>query len=229
MNEKYLEAGKIISTHGIKGEVKVLPWADSPEFLTRFKTFYLVGAVIGRPQTGEPLDGGTDCRGQFANWPRNDKKGDLSASGGRPMTAPTGGCKPEGPASGGRSMSAPTALNVEQSRVQKTCVLIKFKGIDTVEDAQKLREKVLSIARDDPRIPAGTIFQADLIGMPVRAGGKEIGKIAEILSMPSSDVWVVRGEKEYLIPNVKAFVPAIELSLGYVDVNLIEGMETDAD
>ena len=31
----------------------------------------------------------TDCRGQFANWPRNDKKGDLSASGGRPMTAPT--------------------------------------------------------------------------------------------------------------------------------------------
>ena len=41
MNETYLEAGKIVSTHGIKGEVKVLPWADSPEFLTRFKTFYL--------------------------------------------------------------------------------------------------------------------------------------------------------------------------------------------
>ena len=47
--------------------------------------------------------------------------------------------------------------------------------------------------------------------------------------MPASDVWVVKGEKEYMIPNVKAFVPVIDLSLGYVDVNLIEGMETDKD
>ena len=181
MNEKYLEAGKIVSTHGIKGEVKVLPWADSPEFLTRFRTFYLVGASVARPY-GE-----------------------------------------------GRPMAAPTALAVESARVQKTCVLIKFKGIDTVENAQKLRDKVISIARDDPRIPAGTVFQADLVGMPVRADGREIGKIAEILSMPSSDVWVVKGEEEYMIPNVKAFVPEIDLSLGYVDVNLIEGMETDKE
>ena len=176
MNETYLEAGKIVSTHGIKGEVKVLPWADSPEFLTKFKTFYLVG---------EP-----------------------SASGGRPM-------------------AAPTALNVESARVQKTCVLLKFRGIDTVEDAAALRDRVLSIARDDPHIPAGTVFQADLIGMPVRANGREIGKIAEVLTMPASDVWVVKGERSYMIPNVKAFVPKIDLTLGYVNVNLIEGMETD--
>ena len=108
-------------------------------------------------------------------------------------------------------------------------MLIKFRGIDTVEDAQKLRDKVISIARDDSKIPAGTVFQADLIGMPVWAEGREIGKITEILSMPSSDVWVVRGEREYMIPNVKAFVPAIDLSLGYVNVNLIEGMETDRE
>ena len=186
MNETYLEAGKIVSTHGIRGEVKVLPWADSPEFLTRFKTFYLVGGgVLDAPNLSI-----TDTRG--------------------PSGTP-----------------APTALAVESSRVQKSCVLIKFRGIDTVEDAQKLRDKVLSIARDDPRIPAGTVFQADLIGMPVRADGAEIGRITEILSMPSSDVWVVKGEKAYMIPNVKTFVPAIDLTLGYVNVNLIEGMETD--
>ena len=167
MYEKYLEAGKIVSTHGIKGEVKVLPWADSPEFLTRFRTFYL--------KTGTET------------------------------------------------------LLVERSHVHKNVVLMKFKGIDTVEDAAKLRDKVISIARDDPRIPAGTVFQADLIGMPVRANGAEIGRIAEILSMPASDVWVVKGERSYMIPNVKAFVPEIDLSLGYVNVNLIEGMETDAE
>ena len=106
-------------------------------------------------------------------------------------------------------------------------VLIKFKGIDTVEEAQKLRDKVLFIARDDPHIPAGTVFHADLIGLPVRAHGEEIGTIREILSMPSSDVWVVRGEHEYMIPQVKAFVPSLDFSKGYIEVNLIEGMRTD--
>ena len=173
MNETYLETGKIVSTHGIKGEIKVLPWADSPEFLTRFKTFYL---------------------------------------------APVGSAK-----------AAYRALEAESCRVQKTCVLVKFKGIDTVEDAAALRERVLCIARDDPHIPAGTVFQADLIGLPVYANGAALGTIREILSMPSSDVWVVRGEHEYMIPNVRAFVPEIDLSLGRVDVNLIEGMQTDAD
>ena len=39
--EKYLEAGKIINTHGIRGEVKIEPWADSPEFLKGFKALYI--------------------------------------------------------------------------------------------------------------------------------------------------------------------------------------------
>ena len=184
MNETYMETGKIVSTHGIKGEVKVLPWADSPDFLTRFKTFYLVGGgVLDAPNVSI-----SDTRG--------------------PSGTP-----------------APTALAVESSRVQKTCVLIKFRGIDTVEEAQQLRGRVLFIARDDPHIPAGTVFQADLIGLPVYAEGREIGRIKEILTMPSSDVLVVKGEKEYMIPNVKAFVPTLDPTLGRIDVNLIEGMD----
>lgn len=40
MLKEYLEIGKIVSTHGIKGEVRVNPWCDSPEFFKRFKTLY---------------------------------------------------------------------------------------------------------------------------------------------------------------------------------------------
>lgn len=40
MLKKYLEIGKIVSTHGIKGEVRVDPWCDSPAFFKRFKTLY---------------------------------------------------------------------------------------------------------------------------------------------------------------------------------------------
>lgn len=39
--KKYLETGKIVTTHGIKGEVKVYPWCDTPEFLLDFDQFYL--------------------------------------------------------------------------------------------------------------------------------------------------------------------------------------------
>ena len=41
MQERYLDCGKIVSTHGIRGEVKVEPWCDSPDFLLDFDTFYL--------------------------------------------------------------------------------------------------------------------------------------------------------------------------------------------
>lgn len=47
MAEKYLEAGKVINTHGLGGEVKIQPWADSPDFLTAFKRYYIDSAPVG--------------------------------------------------------------------------------------------------------------------------------------------------------------------------------------
>ena len=49
MLKQYLETGKITGTHGLRGEMRVQPWCDSPEFLTGFKTLYL------DPQGKEPL------------------------------------------------------------------------------------------------------------------------------------------------------------------------------
>ena len=37
----YIETGEVISVHGLRGEVKVYPWADSPDFLEEFDTFYI--------------------------------------------------------------------------------------------------------------------------------------------------------------------------------------------
>ena len=41
MKKQYLDSGKIVGTHGIKGEVRIEPWCDSPEFLCAFKKLYL--------------------------------------------------------------------------------------------------------------------------------------------------------------------------------------------
>ena len=44
MPKQFLECGKIVTTHGVRGEVKVQPWCDGPEFLRQFTTFYLDAA-----------------------------------------------------------------------------------------------------------------------------------------------------------------------------------------
>lgn len=43
MKNQYLEAGEIVNTHGIRGEVKIMPWCDGPDFLKAFHTFYIEG------------------------------------------------------------------------------------------------------------------------------------------------------------------------------------------
>jgi len=46
MTKDYLEAGKIVNTHGVRGEVKIQPWADSPEFLQEFDILYMDGRPV---------------------------------------------------------------------------------------------------------------------------------------------------------------------------------------
>ena len=46
MKKRYLEAGEIVNTHGVRGEVRIQPWADEAAFLTRFRLFYLDGAPV---------------------------------------------------------------------------------------------------------------------------------------------------------------------------------------
>lgn len=46
MKQQFLEAGKIVNTHGIRGEVKIVPWCDSPEFLCDFRTIYIDGNPV---------------------------------------------------------------------------------------------------------------------------------------------------------------------------------------
>ena len=46
MKSQFLEAGQIVNTHGIQGEVKIVPWCDSPEFLLQFGTLYLDGTPV---------------------------------------------------------------------------------------------------------------------------------------------------------------------------------------
>ncbi len=161
MKLQFVEAGEIVNVHGLAGEIKVLPWLDSPEDLVDFDR----------------------CR-----IARHD-------------------------------------YEIENCRVQKTCCLVKLRGIDTVEDAQKLRGKTVLLYRED--IDDGVIFAAELIGVEVFCDGEKIGDITEVLDYPGNSVYVVKGEKTYMIPAVKAFILNTDVEGNRMEVKLLEGMETD--
>lgn len=161
MKLQFLEAGEIVTTHGVRGEVKVLPWADSPEFLLDFKR-----VLIGTKE-----------------------------------------------------------YKVQQCRVQKSCNLMKLAGVDTMEDGQQLRGKVIQIYREDA--PEGLIFAAELEGMNVFSDGALIGQLTEVLDYPGNKVYVVKGKHEYMIPAVNTYILSTDLDQNRIDVRLIEGMRTD--
>ena len=116
-------------------------------------------------------------------------------------------------------------FEMEQVRVQKTCNLVKLKGVDTMEAAQAMRGKKVELYRED--IDDEVIFAAELIGVEVYCDSKCIGKVKEVLDYPGNSVYVVRGEHEYMIPAVKQFVLSTDMEKNEMQVKLIEGMRTD--
>jgi 16S rRNA processing protein RimM len=114
---------------------------------------------------------------------------------------------------------------IDQCRVQKTCNLVKLHGIDTMEAAQAMRGRILELYRED--IDDEIIFAAELTGVDVFADGKNIGKIVDVLDYPGNSVYVVRGEHEYMIPAVSAFILSTDLEKNEMQVKLLEGMRSD--
>lgn len=165
MQNQYLEVGKVTNVHGLMGEVKVQPWADSPEFLCQFKTLYV----------------------DEAHWP----------------------------------------IQVERARVHKNMVILKFEGVTDVPGALAMRNAILSIDRADAPLPEGSFFLADLYGLEVRDAdtGAVLGKIEDVLTLPASNVYVVRGgERELMIPAVPQFIAETNVEQGFLLVHLMEGL-----
>lgn len=163
MKKQYLEIGKIVSTHGLKGDIKVLPWCDDSEFFELFDRF-----LIG-----------------------NQKK----------------------------------EYEVVFSKEHKNIMLVHLKGIDTIEDAQKLREEIIYINRDDVELPEGTYFFQDLIGLEVRDADtdKIYGTINDVQHTGANDIYEVRSE------NNSVWIPAVPQVIEKTDIEnntlLIRPME----
>ena len=121
-------------------------------------------------------------------------------------------------------------IKVLSAKPHKGNVLARLEGVDDVAAAMRLKGKTVSIDRTGVELPDGRHFLADLRGLEVRDAdtGAVLGHIADILTPPAHEVYVVRGgAHEYMIPAVDAFLAETNVEDGYIRVRLIEGMASD--
>lgn len=171
MIKKFLETGKIVGTHGIKGMVRIHPWSDSGEFLTRFKAFYLDENGASRLDTLK--------------------------------IQPHGGV-----------------------------VLAAFRGVETIEQAEKLRGRTLYIDRSDAGLPDGRYFVEDIIGCGVfdADSGRKYGEISDVSKTGANDVWHILADgREFLLPAIDGVVISVEPERGRVEIRPMRGIFDDED
>jgi len=105
--------------------------------------------------------------------------------------------------------------------------IIKLEGIDSVDDAEKLRGKALEIHHSQlESLPEGQYYHFQLIGLEVwTTEGKRLGKVIKILSAQSNDNYVVSGKQgEILIPAIEDVVKSVDLESGRITIEAIEGL-----
>ena len=110
----------------------------------------------------------------------------------------------------------------------KNQVIIKFKGVDTVEEAETLRNSYIVVDREIfGELPEGVYYIADLLGLDVYTeDGTLLGKVDDIFSTGANDVYVVKDElgKQRLLPGIDEVIKHIDIESGKIIVNLIEGL-----
>lgn len=152
--EKFLECGKIVNTHGVRGALVIESWCDSPEVLCEIKTLY---------------------------YKRKEEF---------------------------------TPLEVTKASVHKGRALVYFYGIDSIEAAQLLKNRVVYADREDIPIDEDRVFLADIIGLDVfdERDGKRLGVLCDVIENPAQDIFVVKTDdgREVLVPAVDEFIGHID-------------------
>lgn len=165
----FLEAGQIVGTHGVRGEVRVQPWCDSPEVFASLKTLY---------------------------W---------DAAGTQPVRV--------------------------KSRVHKNLALAKIEGVDTVQDAALLRERILYLDRRDLDL-GDRYFIQDLVGLAVvdAESGTVYGELTDVSNNGANDIYHMRTPdgKEILIPVIPDIIRQVDIDGGRIAICPMKGLFDDA-
>jgi 16S rRNA processing protein RimM len=136
-------------------------------------------------------------------------------------------------------------LKLEDHWPHKGGMVLKFEGVDSIEDAERLKAAEIQIpAEERTKLEDGSVYVSDLLECSVIVDGREIGKVKDVdFGAGEAPLLVVKNDvnpllpnegkngapKEYLIPFVEAFVKEQDLKGKRIEMQLPEGMlELDA-
>lgn len=113
-------------------------------------------------------------------------------------------------------------------RKQKNMILLRFEGIDDRNAAEKLKNRYLTINRDELReLDDDEYFIFDLIGLEaVDMDGSHIGKVTDVIQNSAQDLYEIETDdgKKHLVPAVYELIPEIDIDSGIMKIKPIEGL-----
>lgn len=119
-------------------------------------------------------------------------------------------------------------LEIEGVKFFKQFVILKFKGLDNINDIEKYRQKSLYVTRKNAvRLQRDEYFIADLIGLKVQdKDGKELGTVKDVIETGANDVYEVEmaDGKSLLLPAIKQCILNVDVENGTMQVHVLEGL-----
>ena len=119
-------------------------------------------------------------------------------------------------------------VTVESYRTHRNNLLVKFVGIDSIEEAEKLKNLQIKIDSENiGELEENEFYFHEIIGCEVfDENGKSLGEISEILTPGANDVWVIKSQngKEILIPYIEDVVKKIDVENKKIDIEVMEGL-----
>ena len=119
-------------------------------------------------------------------------------------------------------------LEIEGVKFFKQFVILKFKGLDNINDIEIFRQKSLYVPRKNAvRLQRDEYFIADLIGLKVQdEDGKELGTVKDVIETGANDVYEVEmaDGKSLLLPAIKQCILNVDVENGTMQVHVLEGL-----
>ena len=125
------------------------------------------------------------------------------------------------------------SLEVENARPQKNLVILKFKGIDNINDIEKYKGHGLYVTKENRvRLKADEYFIADLIGVKVfldTDADTEFGEITDVLQTGANDVYEIQmtSGKSVLVPAIKDCIKSVDMESNKMIIHLLDGLIGD--
>lgn len=117
---------------------------------------------------------------------------------------------------------------IEEVKFNKDMVLLKFIGVDKIEEAELLRNSYLKVDRkDEPELDEDTYYVVDLLGLDVYSDeGNKLGVLDDIFNNGSCDIYVVKDElgKQLLLPAISEVIKEISIEEHKIVVHIIKGL-----